>query len=221
VGTLEEIVRRGAQRLLEVALNEEVDIFCQRHAAQINKHKHQLIIRNKKQNRRVLVTGAGPLDIEPPRVDDRVLKGTGEPRFQSILIPPYLRKTKNLEELVPFLYLKVISTGDFTEVLEKLVGEKVLGFSAESVVRMKRIWEQDYQEWIGRDLSKSEYVYWWVDGIYFNVRLDDDRQRYCQMLWVGFEERIPSGGKLGGHFQFNPVFELDPFPHRRQLFVSA
>jgi putative transposase len=186
VGTLEEIVRRGAQRLLEVALNEEVDIFCQRHAARVDEEGHRLVVRNGKQNRRILVTGAGPLEIEPPRVDDRALKGTGEPRFQSILIPPYLMKTKNLEELIPFLYLKGISTGDFTEVLEKLVGEKVLGFSAESVVQMKRIWEQDYQEWIGRDLSKSDYVYWWVDGIYFNVRLDDERQ--CILVIIGAKE---------------------------------
>jgi putative transposase len=180
---LDEIVRQGAQKLLEAALKEEVEEFCRRHEAKLDEAGHRLVVKNGSQKRRILVTGAGALEIQPPRVDDRILEGTEEPRFQSSLIPPYLRRTKKLEELVPFLYLKGISTGDFTEVLEKLTGKKVLGFSAESVVRMKQIWEQDYKGWIGRDLSASEYVYWWVDGIYFNVRLDDERQ--CILVIVG------------------------------------
>lgn len=183
---LDEIVRRGAQRLLEVALNEEVDAFCRRYAGRVDDEGHRLIVRNGKHQKRILVTGAGPLDIAPPRVDDRVLEGTGEPRFQSMLIPPYLRKTKNLEELIPFLYLKGISTGDFTEVLEKLVGQKVLGFSAESVVRMKRAWEDHYKAWTSRELTGNDYVYFWVDGIYFNVRLDDERQ--CILVIIGAKE---------------------------------
>jgi putative transposase len=180
---LDEIVRNGAQKLLEAALKEEVKEFCRRHEEKRDEAGHRLVVKNGKRKRRILVTGAGALEIEPPRVDDRVLEGTEEPRFQSSLIPPYLRRTQRLEELVPFLYLKGISTGDFTEVLEKLTGEKVLGFSAESVVRMKQIWEQDYKGWINRDASTSEYVYWWVDGIYFNVRLDDERQ--CILVIIG------------------------------------
>jgi putative transposase len=184
--TLDEIVRRGAQKLLAVALEEEVDSFCRRHDGKRDAEGHRLVVRNGNRKGRIVVTGAGPLEIAPPRVDDRILKETGEPRFQSSLIPPYLRRTKQVEELVPFLYLKGISTGDFTEVLEKLTGQKVAGFSSETVVRLKQIWERDYKEWVARDLSQSEYVYWWVDGIYFNVRLDDERQ--CILVIIGAKE---------------------------------
>ena len=184
--TLDEVVRRGAQKLLGVALEEEVEGFCLRHDGKRDAEGHRLVVRNGSRKRRILVTGAGPLMIEPPRVDDRILKETGEPRFQSSLIPPYLRRTKNVEDLVPFLYLKGISTGDFTEVLEKLTGQRVAGFSSETVVRLKQVWERDYKTWVARDLSRSEYVYWWVDGIYFNVRLDDERQ--CILVIIGAKE---------------------------------
>ena len=181
--TLEEGVRRGAQNLLMLALNEEVDAFCRRHEEKLGDNGHRLVVRNGRGKRRRLVSGAGLLEIELPRVDDRVLENTEEPRFQSSLVPPYLRRTKNIEELVPYLYLKGISTGDFTGVLEKLTGERVLGFSPESVVRLKQVWEADYKVWINRDLSTSEYVYFWVDGIYFNVRLADERQ--CLLVIIG------------------------------------
>lgn len=183
---LEEIVRRGAQRLLATALEVEVEEFCLKHKDRRDEFGRRKVVRNGYHKDRILVTGAGPLGIRMPRVDDRILEETEEPRFQSSLIPPYLRRTKNLEELVPFLYLKGISTGDFTEVMEKLTGKKVGGFSAENVVRMKQIWERDYKDWNQRDLSKKEYVYWWVDGIHFNVRLDDDRQ--CILVIIGAKE---------------------------------
>ena len=180
---LDEIVRKGAQRMLETALNLEVEEFCMSHAQRQDEEGRRLVVRNGFARARKIVTGAGPLEIATPRVDDRALGETDEPRFKSSLIPPYLRRTKNIEELVPVLYLKGISTGAFTEALEKLLGKNVIGFSAENVVRMKQIWQQDYEQWIGRDLSKSRYVYWWVDGIYFNVRLDNDRQ--CILVIIG------------------------------------
>ena len=180
---LDEVVRKGAQRMLETALSLEVEEFCRSHAKRRDQEGRRLVVRNGLSEARTIVTGAGPLKVRTPRVDDRVLEKVGESRFKSSLVPPYLRRTKNIEELVPVLYLKGISTGDFTEALEKILGKDVAGFSAENIVRMKQIWETDYKQWIARDLSGSRYVYWWVDGIYFNVRLDDDRQ--CILVIIG------------------------------------
>ena len=180
---LDEVVRKGAQRMLETALNLEVEEFCRTHDERRDEEGRRLVVRNGMSEARTLVTGAGPLRVRTPRVDDRVLEKAGEIRFKSSLVPPYLRRTRNIEELVPVLYLKGISTGDFTETLEKILGKDVAGFSAENIVRMKQIWESDYKQWTQRDLSGSRYVYWWVDGIYFNVRLDDERQ--CILVIIG------------------------------------
>ena len=180
---LDEVVRKGAQKMLETALNLEIEEFCRSHAERRDEEGRRLVVRNGSSEARTIVTGAGPLKVRTPRVDDRILEKAGEIRFKSSLVPPYLRRTKNIEELVPVLYLKGISTGDFTEALEKILGKDVAGFSAENIVRMKQIWETDYKRWIARDLSESRYVYWWVDGIYFNVRLDDDRQ--CILVIIG------------------------------------
>jgi len=132
------------------------------------------------------VTGAGQLEISTPRVDDRILEKHNEPRFKSSLIPPYLRRTKNINELLPVLYLKGISTGDFTEALQALLGQEVIGLSPETIVRLKQVWQEEYEEWSKRDLSEERYVYWWADGIYFNVRLEDERQ--CILLILGAKE---------------------------------
>ena len=180
---LDEVVRKGAQKMLETALNVEVEEFCRRHAGKLDEQGRRVVVRNGFSRARKIATGAGALQVRTPRVDDRILEEAGEERFKSSLIPPYLRRTKNIEELVPLLYLKGISTGAFAEVLEKLLGKEVLGFLPENIVRMKQIWEADYKHWSQRDLSESRYVYWWVDGIYFNVRLDDERQ--CILVMIG------------------------------------
>lgn len=183
---LDEVVRQGAQKMLKAMLAEEVDDFCRKHENKQDQWGRRLIVRNGYNKARTLVTGAGQIDIQTPRVDDRALENIEEPRFQSSLIPPYLKRTQNMEEFVPYLYLKGISTGDFTDVMEKLTRKKVAGFSAENIVRMKQIWERDYKSWINRDFSNSSYVYWWVDGIHFNVRLDDGRQ--CILVIIGAKE---------------------------------
>ena len=183
---LDEVVRQGAKKMLIAALDEEVEAFCRRHDDVRDESGRRTVVRNGFHDKRTIVTGAGAIDVRVPRVDDRVLQGAGRPRFSSSLIPPYLRRTKNIEELVPLLYLKGISTGDFSEVLEKLTGQKVAGFSAETIVRLKQVWERDYKGWIDRDLSDVTYVCWWVDGIYFNVRLDDERQ--CILVIIGARE---------------------------------
>ena len=183
---LDEIVRKGAQRMLEQALEVEVDSFLGRYQYILDDQGRRLVVRNGRSRARKIVTGAGLLEIRTPRVDDRILEKHKEPRFKSSLIPPYLRRTKNINELLPVLYLKGISTGDFTEALQALLGQEVIGLSPETIVRLKQVWQQEYEEWTKRDLSGERYVYWWADGIYFNVRLEDERQ--CILLIMGTKE---------------------------------
>jgi transposase-like protein len=180
---LDEVVRRGAQTLLQRALDVEVELFLERYQYLMDAQGHRQVVRNGSRPARRIITGAGPLDVATPRVDDRVLARHEEPRFTSALIPPYLRRTKHIEELLPVLYLKGISTGDFREALQALLGRHVIGLSAETIVRLKAVWQREYAQWSSRDLSMSRYVYWWVDGIYFNVRLDTDRQ--CLLVVIG------------------------------------
>jgi len=180
---LDEVVRHGAQAMLQRALDVEVDLFLERYQYLMDAQGRRQVVRNGHRPVRRIVTGVGPLEVATPRVDDRVLTRHGEPRFTSALIPPYLRRTKNIEELLPVVYLKGISTGDFTEALQAILGPEVIGLSAETIVRLKQVWQREYETWRQRDLSTSRYVYWWVDGIYFNVRLDTDRQ--CLLVIIG------------------------------------
>lgn len=180
---LDEVVRCGAQALLQRALDVEVELFLERYQYLMDDRGHRQIVRNGHRPLRRLVTGAGPIEVTTPRVDDRVLARHHEPRFTSQLVPPYLRRTKHIEELLPVLYLKGISTGDFGEALQALLGPDVVGLSAETIVRLKQVWQREYETWRQRDLSTTRYVYWWVDGIYFNVRLDTDRQ--CLLVIIG------------------------------------
>ena len=180
---LDEIVRRGAKKMLEQALEIEVDSFLERHQYVLDDEGRRLIVRNGYANKRKIITGAGQPEVQTPRVDDRVLK---ENRFRSSLIPPYLRRSKKIDDLLPWLYLKGISTGDFTEALQSLLGKDVIGHSPEQIVRLKSVWQAEYEEWTKRDLSQSRYVYWWVDGIYFKVRLDGEKQ--CILVIIAARE---------------------------------
>lgn len=180
---LDEVVRQGAGELLQRAVEIEVDLFLERFQYLMDDRGHRQVVRNGYRPARRIITGAGPVEIATPRIDDRVLDRHQEPRFTSTLIPPYLRRTQNIEELLPILYLKGISTGDFTEALCAILGKDVIGLSAETIVRLKSVWQREYETWRGRDLSRCRYVYWWVDGIYFNVRLDSDRQ--CLLVVIG------------------------------------
>lgn len=180
---LDEIVKRGAREMLQRALEMEVDLFLEQYQYILDDEGNRQVIRNGHHKTRKIVTGAGAIEIMSPRVDDRVLTAHNESRFSSSIIPPYLRRTKNIDELLPVLYLKGISTGDFGEALENILGKNVIGLSAQNIVRLKSVWQEEYVQWAKRDLSNKEYVYWWVDGIHFNVRLDDDRQ--CVLVIIG------------------------------------
>ena len=181
---LTEILREGAQKLLAEAIEAEVADYIQAHRKECDAQGHRLVVRNGRKNERELQTGVGLVKVRQPRVDDRRLDENGQRmRFTSSILPPYLRWTKSIEELIPWLYLKGVSTGDFSEALMALLGPEAPGLSASTVVRLKEVWQRDYQAWSKRSLADKRYVYFWVDGIHFNVRLEEGRQ--CILVVMG------------------------------------
>jgi len=181
---LTDVLREGAQRLLAQAVEAEVGAYVDAHAEQFDADGHRLVVRNGHKPVRQIQTGIGPVTVRQPRVDDRRVDEQGRRlRFTSSILPPYLRKTKAIEALIPWLYLKGISTGDFNEALAALLGSEAPGLSASTIVRLKEVWRQDYEAWTQRSLADKHYVYLWVDGAYFNIRLDEDRQ--CILVIMG------------------------------------
>jgi len=179
---LSEVLRQGAQRLLAQAVEAEVSAWITEHAGVVDAAGHRQVVRNGHLPERNIVTGVGEVPVRQPRVHDRRPEGEREP-FTSKILPPYLRKTKSIEELIPWLYLKGISTGGFHEALQALLGPDCPGLSANTVTRLKQVWEQEFEEWSQRRLDGQEYVYIWVDGIYSNLRLEDDR--VCLLVILG------------------------------------
>lgn len=185
------ILRAGAQKLLAQAIEAEVEAHIEAHKELRDERGHRLVVRNGHKDERELQTGVGPMKIRQPRVDDRRLDEHGQRmRFTSQILPPYLRRTKSIEELIPWLYLKGISTGDFNEALIALLGPEAPGLSASTIVRLKEVWLKDYKVWSKRSLADKRYVYFWVDGIHFNVRLEEGRQ--CILVVMG---ATPEGRK--------------------------
>jgi putative transposase len=182
---LSEILRAGAQRLLTQAIEDEVSEWIEGRRHLTDEAGHRQVVRNGRLPKRTILTGLGPLEVEQPRVFDRRPRGEAEP-FSSKVLPPYLRKTKSLEELIPWLYLKGISTSDFGEALAALVGPESKGLSASTIVRLKGVWEEEFQEWTKRSLEGKKYVYLWADGVHFNIRLEEDRQ--CILVLMGATE---------------------------------
>lgn len=170
---LEQIARGGAQKMLKLALENEVEEYIQKHSDEVDRDGKRAVVKNGSMPKRNIITGMGPIAITQPRLDDRRLDN-GE-RFSSSILPKYLRRIPSIDNLIPVLYLKGISTNDFGSALSDILGEGASGLSSTNIVRLKKVWENDYQLWRKRDLSGKDYVYFWVDGIYFNVRLDDNR----------------------------------------------
>jgi transposase-like protein len=161
-----------------------VDEYIEKHQQERDEKGHRLVVRNGHARERRLLTGLGELAVQAPRVNDKRRDEQGRRiRFRSKILPAYLRKTRSVEELIPWLYLKGISTGDFSEALAALLGPQAGGLSPTTVVRLKEKWGRDYEQWCTRDLSGERYVYLWADGIYCNVRLDSDRQ--CFLVIIG------------------------------------
>jgi putative transposase len=179
---LTEVLRRGAQRLLADAVEAEVADWLEARAHLKDGQGRQQVVRNGRLPARSIITALGPLEVAQPRVRDRRPVDEAEP-FTSKILPPYLRRTKSIEQLIPWLYLRGISTGDMQEALVGLLGPGCPGLSATTVTRLKGVWEGEYKEWNQRSLDGKKYVYVWADGIYFNVRLEDDRT--CILVLIG------------------------------------
>jgi putative transposase len=179
---LTAILRQGAQQMLTTAIEAEVAQWIEAHRHLEDARGHRQVVRNGYLPEREIITGLGSLKVRQPRVHDR---RTGEERevFSSKILPPYLRKTKSLEELLPWLYLKGISTGDFNEALQALVGPECPGLSASTITRLLAQWQDEYKGWSKRSLADKHYVYLWVDGVHFNIRLEEDRQ--CILVLMG------------------------------------
>jgi putative transposase len=179
---LTEILRQGAQAMLTTAIEAEVAQWIGANEHLRDERGHRQVVRNGYLPERSITTGIGPVKVRQPRVLDRRASNEAEP-FSSKILPPYLRKTRSIEELLPWLYLKGISTGDFNEALQALVGPECPGLSASTITRLLEGWRAEYQEWSKRSLAEKHYVYWWVDGIHFNIRLEEDRQ--CILVLMG------------------------------------
>jgi transposase-like protein len=179
---LTEILRSGAQKLLLAAVEEELENFLKGYSSLRLSDGRLAVVRNGHLPVRTIQSGIGSIKVQVPKVRDR--SGSGI-KFNSALLPPYLKRTKNMEELLPWLYLKGISTGDYQEALHSILGKDAHGLSATTISRLKTKWQEEHAEWRRRDLSNKRYVYWWADGIYSNVRMDD---RLCLLVIIGATE---------------------------------
>lgn len=181
-----DVLRTGARKLLTEALEAEIEGFLSQYRDLRDHQDRQRVVRNGYLPERDIQTGIGHVAVKVPRARDRQPDHESGPiRFTSSLLPPYLRKTKSMEELIPWLYLKGISTSDFTEALAALLGEDAPGLSAATISRLKSIWQEDLEQWQKRDLSHKRYVYIWADGIYCNVRMEE---RQCLLVIIGATE---------------------------------
>ena len=185
---LTEVLRDGAREMLARAIELEVAEYIEKYKDVTDASGHRMVVRNGHHPERKIQTGLGPIDVKAPKVNDKRTDEQGiRKRFTSQILPPYLRKTKSLEELVPWLYLKGISTGDFPEALQALLGKEAQGFSASTVTRLKSVWGEEFKEWEKQSLKDKRYVYMWADGVHFNVRLGED-DRLCILVIIGATE---------------------------------
>ena len=177
-GTLDELVTEGARRMLVAGLEAEVADYIERHAGLVDEAGHRLVVRNGKAAERSLMTGAGSLPVQAPRVNDR-REGR---RFSSYILPRYARRSPKVADVLPVLYLRGLSTGDFAPALSEFFGSDT-GLSATSISRLLETWGDEYTAFESRDLSGDDYIYVWADGVHFRIRLEEDR--LCCLVVVG------------------------------------
>jgi len=190
---LDQLVREGARRMLQEAIDAEVEAFIDAHRHRHSEQGRRLVVKNGSLPEREILTGAGPIAVRQGRVRDNSPDPAQRVEFTPSILPTYLRRTETIEELIPWLYLKGISTGDFGEALQALVGERAKGLSPNVIVRLKEQWGLEYDEWCKRDLSGKHYVYAWADGIHAKVRLEDDaNKKQCLLVLMG---ATPEGKK--------------------------
>jgi putative transposase len=185
--SLDSLAREGARRMIAAALEVEVEQYVQSLCHLRDEEGRALVVRNgKSHHERTINLGAGSIKMKAPRVNDR----RPDQRFVSKILPPYMRRSPRLEEALPVLYLRGLSTGDFTEALEALLGPEVSGFSATTITRVVKVWQAEYDSWRERSLKGKQYAYIWADGVYFNVRLEEDRLACLVIVGV-----LPDGRK--------------------------
>lgn len=188
---LDELAREGARRMLVAALEAEVEAYLEEHRAERDEQGHALVARNGRARERAVTVGSGTIKVQAPRVHDRRVEADGErARFRSRILPPYMRRSPKVAEVLPILYLRGLSTGDFQEALPVLLGEDAKGLSATTITRLTAEWTSEYDAYRQRELSDRDYVYVWVDGVHFRIRLEDDR--LCTLVMIGVR---PDGTK--------------------------
>ena len=186
--SLEELIRRGARELIQKAIEVEVQELLAEYGNVKMLGGQRAVVRNGYLPERPVLTAVGPVEVRVPKVRDR--SGTGV-KFNSVLVPPFVRRSQRVSAALPWLYLKGISTGDMREALTVLVGEQAKGLSPNVVSRLKGEWAAEYGAWMKRDLAASRYVYWWADGIHTGLRQEDDA-RQCLLVIIGVR---PDGSK--------------------------
>ena len=180
---LTAVLRQGARRLLTQAVEAEIASFLETHADKLTENGHRRLVRHGHLPEREIATGIGLVSVCQPRVRDRGLRREERIRFSPSILPPYARRSKSLDVLIPLLHLKGISTGDFAEALAALVGSDSGSLSASTITRLKEVWTDEHARWLERDLSAKHYVYLWVDGIHVQARLEDEAQ--CILVIIG------------------------------------
>jgi transposase-like protein len=173
--------------MLATAIDCEVNEYLAEHAYQLDTNGKRLVVRNGYLPTREIQTGLGQVTVRQPRVNDKREDEDGNRiRFSSKILPPYLRRTKSIDELIPWLYLRGISTGDFSDALQAILGPQAKGLSATNVVRLKECWQQEWKTWSQQSLEGKEYVYLWADGIHFNIRLEGPgNNKQCILVLMG------------------------------------
>lgn len=182
--TLDELAREGARRMIMAALEEEVEDYIARHRHEVDEHGRRQVVRNGRGAPRRVTLGAGTVEIRAPRVHDKRVDEDGHrKRFSSKILPRYARRSPGVEDVLPVLYLRGLSTGDFRPALTSLLGEKAQGLSPTTITRLTRRWEEEYRAFRKRPLDQTPYAYLWVDGIHFRIRLEEDR--LCALVVMG------------------------------------
>jgi len=188
---LDELAREGARRMLVAALEAEVEAYLEEHRGERDEQGHARVTRNGRARERSVTVGSGTVKVQAPRVNDRRVDEHGErERFRSRILPPYVRRSPKVSEVLPILYLRGLSTGDFQGALPVLLGEDATGLSATTITRLTAEWTSEYEAYRQRNLSDRDYVYVWVDGVHFRIRLEDDR--LCTLVMIGVR---PDGTK--------------------------
>ena len=186
--SLDDLVRRGARQVIHQAIEAELAQLLEQYENVNTLHGTRAVVRNGYLPERCVLTGAGPVAVKVPKVRDRSGNGV---KFNSAIVPPYVRKSPRVSAALPWLYLKGISTGDMSDALQVLLGKEAQGLSANVVSRLKAQWADEHEVWNRRDLSQARYVYWWVDGIHTGLR-SDPSEGQCLLVIIGV---TPDGRK--------------------------